>query len=73
MLACDDGGVVTTGIVIDVRQTGPATVTGFTLRTDDGQLMDFQLGDDGDRRRQLPEHPSARPHGLSASAWRCAT
>jgi hypothetical protein len=47
MLACDDGGVVTTGIVIDVRQTGPATVTGFTLRTDDGRLMDFQLGPTG--------------------------
>jgi hypothetical protein len=43
--ACDDGAAVTTGIVIDVRQTGPATVTGFTLRADDGRLMDFQVGE----------------------------
>ena len=26
--ACADGGQVTTGIVIDVRSSGPATVTG---------------------------------------------
>jgi hypothetical protein len=43
--ACDDGAAVTTGIVIDVRQSGPATVTGFTLRADDGRLMDFQIGE----------------------------
>lgn len=42
---CDDGGMVTTGIVIDVRQSDPATVTGFTLRADDGRLMKFGLGE----------------------------
>ena len=45
--ACDDGGQVTTGIVIDVRSSGPATVTGFTLRTDDGRLMSFRVGETG--------------------------
>jgi hypothetical protein len=43
--ACDDGGAVTTGIVIDVQQSGPADVTGFTLRADDGRLMAFTVGD----------------------------
>lgn len=43
--ACDDGGEVTTGIVIDIRQSDPATVTGFTLRTDDGRLMSFHVGE----------------------------
>ena len=65
--ACDDGGVVTTGIVIDVRQTDPATVTGFTLRTDDGRLMDFRSARRVLERRQLPEHPPARPPGLGAA------
>lgn len=40
---CEDGGQVTSGIVIDVRSSGPATVTGFTLRTDDGRLMSFRV------------------------------
>jgi len=43
--ACDDGGAVTTGIVIDVQQSGPAIVTSFTLRADDGRLMIFKVGD----------------------------
>ena len=43
--ACDDGGQVTTGIVLDVRQTGPATVTGFTLRADDGRVLEFKVGE----------------------------
>jgi len=43
--ACDDGGQVVTGIVIDVRQSGPATVTGFTLRADDGRLLEFRVGE----------------------------
>jgi hypothetical protein len=43
--ACDDRGQVTSGIVIDVRSSGPATVTDFTLRTDDGQLMNFRVDD----------------------------
>jgi hypothetical protein len=42
---CDDGGSVTTGIVIDIRQSDPATVTGFTLRTDDGQVLVFEVGE----------------------------
>ena len=61
--ACDDGAAVTTGIVIDVRQTGPATVTGFTLRADDGRLLDFEVGETSAGRRQLPERPPARPPG----------
>ncbi len=43
--ACDDGGSVTTGIVIDIDQTGPATVTGFTLRADDGRVLAFEVGE----------------------------
>jgi hypothetical protein len=43
--ACDDGGQVTTGIVLDVRQAGPAVVTGFTLRADDGRVMEFLVGE----------------------------
>ncbi|MFI5292109.1 MAG: hypothetical protein ACHQ02_04525 [Candidatus Limnocylindrales bacterium] len=42
--ACDDGGLVTTGVVIDVQQTDPATVTGFTLRADDGRTIIFGVG-----------------------------
>ena len=43
--ACDDGGQVTTGVVLDIRQAGPAVVTGFTLRADDGRVMEFQVGE----------------------------
>lgn len=44
---CDDGGEVTSGIVIDVDQSGPAVVTGFTLRADDGQVLVFRVGETG--------------------------
>lgn len=43
--ACDDDGQVATGIVIDVQQSGPASVTGFTLRTDDGRVLIFGVGE----------------------------
>ena len=45
-VACNDGGTVVTGIVIDVQQSGPADVEGFTLRTDDGRLLGFTVGPD---------------------------
>jgi hypothetical protein len=52
--ACDDGGQVITGIVIDVQQSGPADVTGFTLRADDGRLMAFKLGESADASSTFP-------------------
>lgn len=52
--ACDDGAAVATGIVIEVRQSGPATVTGFTLRADDGRLLDFQVGETSTVDRSFP-------------------
>ena len=67
--ACDDGGAVTTGIVIDIEQTGPAMVTGFTLRADDGRVMAFRVGETsvGDGR-----FPSIHLRDHMASAQRVA-
>ena len=47
MAACADGGHVVTGIVIDIRQSGPASVEGFTLRADDGRLLTFDVAEIG--------------------------
>ena len=44
LTGCDDGGQTTSGIVIDVQQSSPANVTGFTMRTDDGRVMIFRVG-----------------------------
>jgi hypothetical protein len=33
-----------TGIVIDVQSTSAVDITGFTLRTQDGQLQDYAVG-----------------------------
>jgi len=43
--ACDDGGIVVRGIVIEVQQSSPVRVDGFTLRTDAGELLHFVVGD----------------------------
>jgi hypothetical protein len=43
--ACDDGGIVVRGIVVEVQQSSVASVEGFTLRTDAGELLHFVVGD----------------------------
>lgn len=42
---CDDGALVVRGIVIDVQQSSPAQVQGFTLRSDTGELLVFEIGE----------------------------
>ena len=43
--ACGDGAMVVRGIVVDVQQPSFTQVDGFTLRTAEGQLIHFVIGD----------------------------
>jgi hypothetical protein len=43
--ACADNGTVVRGIVVDVQQSSFTHVDGFTLRTADGRLLHFLVGD----------------------------
>ena len=45
LTGCDDGAHVVRGIVIDVRQSSPTQVQGFTLRSDAGVLLTFEIGE----------------------------
>ncbi|MGH2407367.1 MAG: hypothetical protein ACRDF7_04705 [Candidatus Limnocylindrales bacterium] len=42
---CGDGAIVVRGIVVEVQQPSFTHVTGFTLRTADGRLLTFVIGD----------------------------
>jgi hypothetical protein len=44
LAACGPSGKVAEGIVTDVQETGLTAVSGFTLRTKDGQEMRFAIG-----------------------------
>jgi hypothetical protein len=43
--ACTDDGLVARGIVVDVQQSSFTHVDGFTLRTADGRLLHFTVGE----------------------------
>jgi hypothetical protein len=44
LAACGSSGKVAEGIVTDIQETSITDVTGFTLRTKDGQEMRFTIG-----------------------------
>jgi uncharacterized lipoprotein len=44
LAACGSSGKVAEGIVTDVQETSLTAVSGFTLRTKDGQEMRFTVG-----------------------------
>jgi hypothetical protein len=44
-VACADDGIIARGIVVDVQQSSFTHVDAFTLRTADGRLLRFVVGD----------------------------
>lgn len=42
---CDEEALVVRGIVVAVQQSSPAEVQGFTLRSDAGALLVFEIGE----------------------------
>jgi hypothetical protein len=44
IVACGSGQRSASGIVISVAGSSPAEISTFTLRTDEGELLDFEIG-----------------------------
>lgn len=45
LIGCGEDALVVRGIVVAVQQSSPAQVQGFTLRSDAGRLLVFEIGE----------------------------